>query len=140
MSGCFGGSYHQDMRTNISSGSPFEPRIGSSRASRVGNYIAVAGTAPLGPDGSTVCPGDVYGQTKRCFEIVKTAIENAGGALADVIRTRVMLTDMSRWQEAARAHGEYFGDIRPACTVVEVSRFIDPAWLVEIEADAVVEA
>jgi enamine deaminase RidA (YjgF/YER057c/UK114 family) len=128
------------MKTNVSSGSPFEPRIGSSRASRIGNLIAVSGTAPLAPDGLTTCQGDVYGQTKRCLEIVKRAIEDAGGTLSDVIRTRVMLTDMTQWQEAARAHGEFFAEIRPACTFVEVSRFIDPDWLVEIEADAVIEA
>jgi enamine deaminase RidA (YjgF/YER057c/UK114 family) len=127
------------MKTTVSSGSPFEPRIGSSRASRIGNLIAVSGTAPLASDGSTTCQGDVYGQTKRCLEIVKRAIEDAGAALSDVIRTRVLLTDMTQWQEAARAHGELFGEIRPACTFVEVSRFIDPDWLVEIEADAVVE-
>jgi enamine deaminase RidA (YjgF/YER057c/UK114 family) len=127
------------MRTTVSSGSPFEPRIGSSRASRIGNVIAVSGTAPLAPDGSTTCQGDVYGQTKRCLEIVKRAIEDAGAAPSDVIRIRVMLTDMTKWQDAARAHGEFFGEIRPACTFVEVSRFIDPDWLVEIEADAVIE-
>jgi enamine deaminase RidA (YjgF/YER057c/UK114 family) len=126
------------MRTVVSSGSPFEGVIGSSRASRSGNVIAVAGTAPLGPDRVTVCRGDVYGQTKRCLEIVQRAIQDCGGTLKDVIRTRIILTDMSRWQEAARAHGELFGDIRPACTFMEVSRFIDPDWLVEVEADAVV--
>ena len=126
------------MRTVVSSGSPFEPLIGSSRASRSGRLIAVAGTAPLAPDGTTVCLGDVYGQTKRCLEIITRAVEDAGGALTDVIRTRVMLTDMSRWQEAAKAHGEFFGTIRPACTFVEVVRFIDAEWLVEIEADAAI--
>jgi enamine deaminase RidA (YjgF/YER057c/UK114 family) len=127
------------MKRRVTSGSPFEPRIGLSRATRVGNLICVAGTAPLLPDGSTACPGDLYGQTKRCIEIVKRAIEDAGGTLQDVMRTRVMLTDMSQWQEAARAHAEYFGEIRPACTFVEVSRFIDPGWLVEIEADAAID-
>jgi enamine deaminase RidA (YjgF/YER057c/UK114 family) len=126
------------MRNVVSSGSPYEALIGSSRASRSGHVIAVAGTAPLGPDGKTVCVGDVYGQTKRCLEIVERAIEEAGGGLRDVVRTRVMLTDMARWHDAARAHGEMFGNVRPACTFVEVSRFIDPTWLVEIEADAVV--
>jgi enamine deaminase RidA (YjgF/YER057c/UK114 family) len=126
------------MKTTVSSGSPFEPRIGSSRASRIGNLIAVSGTAPLAPDGSTICQGDVYGQTKRCLEIVKRAIEDAGGALPDVIRTRVMLTDMNQWQEAARAHGEFFADIRPANSTLQVSCFVNPDWLVEIEADAVI--
>src|SRR5687767_1430439 len=100
------------MRSVVSSGSPFEPMIGSSRASRSGNSIAVAGTAPLGGDGSTVCLGDVYGQTKRCLEIIQRAIEDCGSSLKDVIRTRVLLTNMSFWKEAARAHGEFFGDIR----------------------------
>jgi enamine deaminase RidA (YjgF/YER057c/UK114 family) len=125
------------MKSRVSSGSPFEQRLGSSRAARNGNFIAVAGTAPLGPDGSTACQGDVYGQTKRCIEIVKKAIKDAGGSLHDVVRTRV--TDMSQWQEAARAHVEFFADVRPACTFVEVSRFINEEWLVEIEADAVTE-
>ncbi len=98
----------------------------------------VAGTAPIAPDGSTAHPGDMFGQTLRCLEIIREAIESAGGCLEDVIRTRVYLTDAERWQDAARAHGEIFADIRPACTFVEVSRLIDPAWLVELEAEAVV--
>jgi enamine deaminase RidA (YjgF/YER057c/UK114 family) len=125
-------------RTNISSGSPYEKPIGFSRATRIGNTIAVAGTAPVAPDGTTASPGDAYGQTKRCLEIIQTAIESAGGRLEDVIRTRVMLTDISQWEAAARAHGEMFGDIRPACTFVEVSKFIKDDWLVELEADCVV--
>ncbi len=124
-------------RQNISSGSPFEKPIGFSRAVRIGERIAVAGTAPIAPDGSTAHPGDMFGQTLRCLEIIRDAIESAGGCLEDVIRTRVYLTDAERWQDAARAHGEIFADIRPACTFVEVSRLIDPAWLVEIEAEAV---
>ena len=123
----------------ISSGSPFEAAIGLSRARRVGPVIAVAGTAPLGADGKNPHAGDVYAQTKRCLDITRAAIEAAGGTLAQVTRTRVMLVDMTRWQEAARAHGEMFGEHRPACTFVEVSRFIDPEWLVETEADAYVE-
>lgn len=124
-------------RTIISSGSPLEQPIGFARAVRIGNTIAVAGTAPIAEDGSTAAPGDVYGQTRRCLEIMQQAIEDAGGTLQQVIRTRLMLTDISRWREAARAHGEYFGDIRPACTFVEVSRFIDSDWLVETEADCI---
>ena len=104
----------------------------------MGDHIAVAGTAPIAPGGGTAARGDVYGQTKRCLEIIAAAIQEAGGSLAHVTRTRVMLTDMTRWQDAARAHGEVFGTIRPACTFVQVSRFIDPDWLVEIEADAIV--
>lgn len=122
----------------VSSGSPFEPEIGFSRAVRVGAHIAVAGTAPIAPDGGTAAPGDVHGQTLRCLEIIARAIAEAGGTLRHVTRTRVMLTDMTRWREAARAHGEYFGAVRPACTFVEVAGLIDPAWLVEIEADAIV--
>jgi enamine deaminase RidA (YjgF/YER057c/UK114 family) len=124
-------------RLNVSSGSPYEKPIGFSRAARVGNVIAVAGTAPVAADGNTACPGDVYGQTKRCLEIIKKAIEDAGGSIEDTIRTRIMMTDISRWEEAAKAHGEMFGDIRPACTFVEVSKFIKEDWLVELEADCV---
>ena len=124
------------VRKNISSGSPMEKPIGFSRAVRNGPHIYVAGTAPIAEDGSTACAGDVYGQTIRCFEIAKSAIEDAGGEMSDVVRTRVMLTDISRWEEAAKAHVEYFSDIRPVCTFVEVSRFIKEDWLVEIEVDA----
>lgn len=127
------------MRRLVSSGSTFEPRIGFSRAVRVGQVLAVSGTAPIAPDGGVACPGDLYGQTKRCLEIVAGAIADAGLPLAAVVRTRVMLTDISRWEESARAHGEFFGDIRPATTFVEVKGFVDPAWLVEIEADCVAD-
>jgi enamine deaminase RidA (YjgF/YER057c/UK114 family) len=126
-------------RTNISSGSPMEKPIGFSRASRIGNIIAVSGTAAIGPDGNTFEPKNVYEQTKYCIEIMKKAIEDAGGSLKDVIRTRIMLVDISTWEESAKAHGEYFSDIRPACTFVEVKGFIKPDWLVETEADCVVE-
>ncbi|MEM1176887.1 MAG: RidA family protein [Acidobacteriota bacterium] len=122
----------------VSSGSPFEPTIGFSRAVRSGSVIAVAGTASIAEDGGTAHPGDVYAQTRRCLEIVCHAVTEAGGSPGDIVRTRIFLTDIDRWQEAARAHGEFFGDIRPACTFAEVSRFIDPEWLVEVEADAVV--
>ena len=127
------------MRKLITSGSPFEPQIGFWRAVRVGSIVAIAGTAPVAPGGGVAAPGDVYGQAKRCLEIIQQAVTEAGLSLASVLRTRVMLTDISRWQEAARAHGEVFSEIRPACTFVEVSRFIDPGWLVEIEADCVAE-
>jgi enamine deaminase RidA (YjgF/YER057c/UK114 family) len=126
------------MRQNISSGSPFEKPIGFSRAVRVGDRITVSGTAPIAPDGTAAHPGDMYRQTRRCLEIIREAIEAAGGRLEDVIRTRIYVTDAVRWKEAARAHGEVFGDIRPACTFVEVSRLIDTAWLVEVEAECVV--
>jgi enamine deaminase RidA (YjgF/YER057c/UK114 family) len=124
-------------RQTVSSGSPLEPRIGFSRAVRVGAHVVVAGTAPIGDDGTTVGQDDVYAQTVRCLDIAEAALTSAGASLADVVRTRIMLTDANRWPEAARAHGERFAAIRPACTVVEVSRFIDPDWLVEVELDAV---
>ena len=124
-------------RINVSSGSPYEKPIGFSRATRIGNVIAVAGTAPIAADGTTACPGDVYGQTRRCLEIMQKAIEDAGGKLENVIRTRIMLTDTSTWEDAARAHGEFFTDIRPACTFLEVSGLIKKDWLVETEADCI---
>ncbi|HUV06287.1 MAG TPA: RidA family protein [Spirochaetia bacterium] len=127
-----------NRRINVSSGSPFEGPIGFSRAVRVGNTICVSGTAPIAEDGSAACPGDLYGQTKRCIEIMRGAIEEAGGCLKDVIRTRIMLRDISGWKEAARAHGEFFTEIRPACTFMEVKGFIDPVWLVEMEADCLI--
>jgi enamine deaminase RidA (YjgF/YER057c/UK114 family) len=123
----------------VSSGSPLEPRIGFSRALRKGKHVAVAGTAPIGEDGTTVGPGDVYAQTVRCLDIAEAALAEAGASLEDVVRTRVMLTDVTRWKEAARAHGERFALIRPACTFVEVSRFIDADWLVELELDAILD-
>lgn len=113
---------------NISSGSPMEKPIGFSRASRIGNIIAVSGTAAIGPDG-TVGVGNVYEQTKHCIEIMRKAIDEAGGSLHDVIRTRIMLVDVSTWEEAAKAHGEYFSNIQPACTFVEVKGFINKEWL-----------
>ena len=124
-------------RINVSSGSPFEKPIGFSRAVRIGNIIAVAGTAPIAPYGSPFAPGDIYMQTKRCLEIIKKAIEDAGGNINNVIRTRIYLTDISKWEGAAKAHGEYFSEIRPACTFVEVKGLINEKWLVEMEADCV---
>jgi len=127
------------MRTLISSGSPFESRIGFSRAVRVGPIVAVSGTAPIAPDGGVASPGDLHAQTLRCLEIVRAAIAECGLTLASVVRTRVYLTDISRWEEAARAHGEVFGAVRPACTFVEVKGLINREWLVEIEADCYAE-
>lgn len=127
------------MRKLVSSGSPFEPRIGFSRAVRVGSIVAVAGTAPIASDGSVVSPGDVYEQTRHCLALILHAVAEAGLSAESVIRTRIMLTDVTRWEEAARAHGEVFGGIRPACTFVQVVRFIHPDWLVEIEADCVAD-
>ena len=125
------------MRLNITSGSPLEPVIGFSRAVRIGSFIAAAGTAPIDVTGGVACPGDPYGQTKRCLEIATQAIREAGGDVRDVIRTRVLLTEIDSWREAARAHGEFFARHKPACTFIEISRFIDPHWLVEVEMDCV---
>jgi len=127
------------QRTRFSSGSPFERPIGFSRAMRVRNTIAVSGTAPLGPDGKTVAPGDLYRQTVRCLEIIVEAVTKLGGRKEDIIRTRVFLTDVSRWEEAARAHGEFFSEVRPASTFVGTSALIGSDWMVEIEADGVVD-
>lgn len=127
------------MRHTASSGSPLEPEIGFSRAVRVGAHVVVAGTAPIGPDGETVGEGDIDAQTRRCLDVSAEALAAVGASLADVVRTRIMLTDIDRWREAARVHGEYFSDVRPAATFVEVSRFIDPRWLVETEIDAIVD-
>jgi enamine deaminase RidA (YjgF/YER057c/UK114 family) len=123
-----------------SSGSPYEPKLGLSRAVRVGSIIAVAATAPIGQDGKTVGQGDAAAQMRRCIEIVRAALEQLGAGLEDVIRTRILLTNIADWENVGLVHGEYFGQIRPACTVMQVTRFIDPDWLVELEADAVVRA
>jgi enamine deaminase RidA (YjgF/YER057c/UK114 family) len=125
-------------RKLVSSGSPLEPQIGFSRAVRSGPYVCVAGTAAIADDGSAAAPGDVYAQSVRCLDIAEQALREAGASLDDVVRTRVMLTDVTRWREAARAHGERFAEVRPACTFIEVSRFIEPEWLVEFEVDAVI--
>ncbi|MFS1524016.1 RidA family protein [Microbulbifer sp. 2304DJ12-6] len=125
------------MRKLVSSGSHLENTIGFSRACKIGNQIAVAGTAPL-ENGKTVFIGDLYKQTRYCLNLSIKAIEEAGGSAQDIIRTRIMLTDIQAWEQAAAAHGELFSDIRPACTFVEVKGFINPEWLVETEIDAVV--
>jgi enamine deaminase RidA (YjgF/YER057c/UK114 family) len=128
------------MRELISSGSPYEPKVGISRAVRVGHLIAVSGTAPLGPDGHTVAPRDPAAQARRCLEIIRAALEKAGASLKDVVRTRTLLVRIEDWQAVAAVHGEFFRDIRPANTIMQVSSFIDPNWLVEFEADAVVDS
>jgi enamine deaminase RidA (YjgF/YER057c/UK114 family) len=125
-------------RRNVSTGSPYEPIIGISRAVRIGNVIAVAGTAPLGPNGKTIGIGDPVAQARRCLEISKLAIEQLGANLTNVIRTRIILTRIEDWRAVAEVHGEFFRDIRPVNTIVQVTRFIDPEWLVETEIDAVV--
>jgi enamine deaminase RidA (YjgF/YER057c/UK114 family) len=126
------------MRQLISSGSPYEPKVGISRAVRVGSIIAVSGTAPL-LDGKTVGKGDPAAQARRCLDIIKEALERAGSSLEQVVRTRTLLTRIEDWQAVAAVHGEYFGAIRPANTIMQVARFIDPDWLIEFEADAVAE-
>jgi enamine deaminase RidA (YjgF/YER057c/UK114 family) len=126
-------------RQHVSSGSPYEPRLGISRAVRSGRFIAVAGTAPIGPDGTTVGKGDPAAQARRCIEIIRNALEQSGANLSDVIRTRILLTRIEDWESVGQVHGEFFGNIRPANTVMQVTSFIDPDWLVEIEADAVIE-
>ena len=126
-------------RTNITYVQPLETEIGFSRAVRIGNVIAVTGTAPIAPDGTVSHVGDPYGQAKRCLEIIEDVLRQAEASLADIIRTRIFLKNIDDWKEVARAHGETFSDIQPACTFVEVKGFINPDWLVEIEADAIVE-
>ncbi len=125
-------------RQNISSASPYEPVIGFSRAVRIGNVIAVSGTAPIGPDGKTVGVGDVAAQVRRCCAIAGEVLAKAGASLDDVIRTRMYLVNAANWEVAGRAHGETFAAIRPAATMVVVKTLLDPDWLVEIEFDAVV--
>jgi len=126
------------QRKTSSSGSPFEKAFSFSRACRIGGTIAIAGTAPLGEDGKTVCKGDAYGQAKRCFEISLSAIEALGGTIDGVIRTRMLLCDADDWPQVAKAHGEVFAGIDPASTCVVVKGLLDPDWLVETEVDCVV--
>lgn len=127
------------MRKLVSSGSPYEPQIGISRAVRAGTIVTVSGTAPIGPDGKTVGSGEPSVQARRCLEIIAAALETAGASLRHVVRTRTLLTRIDDWRAVATVHGEFFRDIRPANTVMQVTRFIDPEWLVEFEADAVID-
>jgi isochorismate pyruvate lyase len=120
------------------SGAPWESRIGYCRALRAGGHIFVTGTAPVSDDGSVYAPGDGEGQARRCFEIIRKALQELGADLEHVTRTRMFVTDISRWEEYGRAHGDFFSGHPPATTMVEVKSLIDPDMLIEIEADAVV--
>ena len=125
-------------RSNLQSGAPWESRVGYSRAVRTGRFIAVSGSAAVDENGRLVGEGDMYAQAKQCIEVISAALERAGARLSDVVRTRMFVTDIERWEEVGRAHQEAFGDVMPATSMVEVSRLIDPRMLVEIEADAIV--
>lgn len=125
-------------RTNISSGAVWEPIVGYSRAVRVGPWIVVAGTAAADEQGRVVSPGNAYAQAVYVLRKIQTSVEKAGGRMEDVVRTRIFLTKIGDWEAVGRAHAEFFHDIRPAATLVQVSRLIDPQMLVEIEVDAIV--
>ncbi len=129
-----------DAHRRIGSSAPWEQEVGYSRAVRAGSLVAVSGSAAVGPDGELVGEGDMYAQSRRCIEVIAAALDAAGASLADVVRTRIFVTDIGQWQAVAKAHREAFGAAPPATSMVEVRQLIDDRMLVEIEADAVITA